>query len=374
MDMQARMRTAADTPLATGGGEATTSAGEACWDAVRRRDRAADGTFVYAVRTTGVYCRPSCPARPARRENVTFHAAPADAERAGFRSCRRCRPGEASHDERQALAVTAACRQIEAAEEPPSLAELAAAAGLSPHHFHRVFRRVAGVTPKAYAAAHRAGRVAAGLRTAETVTGAIYDAGFNSASRFYEASNATLGMTPTAYRDGGKGAEIRFAVGECWLGSILVAATDKGVCSIRFGDDPEALVRGLQDDFPKARLVGGDPAFEATVGRVVGMVEAPRAHGQADLPLDIGGTAFQRRVWQALREIPAGSTASYTEVAARIGSPGAVRAVAGACAANELAVVIPCHRVVRSDGSLSGYRWGVERKRRLLDREGEGAR
>ncbi len=366
------MTQATRAPLAIGG---PAGADEARWAAVTRRDRAADGAFVYAVRTTGVYCRPSCPARLARRENVTFHAAPADAERAGFRPCRRCRPGEASQEERRVLAVTAACRLIEAAEEPPPLTELAAAAGLSPHHFHRMFKRVAGVTPKAYAAAHRAGRVAAGLRTAETVTGAIYDAGFNSASRFYEASNATLGMTPTAYRNGGLGAEIRFAVGACWLGSVLVAATDKGVCSIRLGDDPEALVRSLRDDFPKARLVGGDAAFEDTVARVVAMVEAPHAGGPAaDLPLDIGGTAFQRRVWQALREIPAGSTATYAEVAASIGRPGAVRAVAGACAANELAVAIPCHRVVRSDGSLSGYRWGVERKRRLLAREGEGAR
>lgn len=342
---------------------------EARWDAMLRRDRTGDGLFVCAVRTTGIYCRPGCPAKTPKRENVAFHATPADAERAGFRPCRRCRPNEPSQDERQAQAVTAACRLIEAAEEPPTLAELAASAGLSPHHFHRIFRRVAGVTPKAYAAAHRAGRLASGLRTAETVTAAIYDAGFNAPSRFYEASNATLGMTPTAYRDGGKGAEIRFAVAESSLGPILVAATSKGVCAIRLGDDPDALVRALQDDFPKARLVGGDPAFEATVGAVVALVETPHARPAADLPLDIGGTAFQRRVWQALREIPAGSTSTYTEIAARVGQPAAVRAVAGACAANELALAIPCHRVIRSDGSLSGYRWGVERKRALLARE-----
>ena len=341
------------------------------WEALKQRDPNADGTFVYSVRTTGVYCRPSCAARPARPENVAFHPTCEDAERAGFRPCKRCRPNEAGQAERHAAAVARACRLIAEAEDMPTLDALAAAAGLSPYHFHRVFKGVTGVTPKAYGQAHRAGRVAAGLRDAGTVTEAIYDAGYSSSSRFYESSNERLGMTPTAYRKGGAGTRIRFAVGECSLGAILVATTDKGVCAILLGDDPDALVRDLQDRFPQAELDGNDPAFDGLVARVVGFVEAP---GQGlDLPLDIGGTAFQQRVWQALRAIPAGRTASYTDIAQAIGQPKSVRAVALACGANALAVAIPCHRVVRSDGSLSGYRWGVERKRALLTREGAGS-
>ena len=261
-----------------------------------------------------------------------------------------------------------ACRLIEEAEEAPSLDALAQAAGMSRFHFHRVFKAVTGVTPKAYARrAARRSACATSWRRRDTVTEAIYGAGFNSSGRFYAASSDLLGMTPSAFRAGGDGAEIRFAVGECSLGSILVAATDKGVCAILLGDDPDALVRDLQDRFPKAPLIGGDARFEQLVATVVGFVEAP-AHG-LDLPLDVRGTAFQQRVWQALREIPRGATASYAEIAARIGRPKAVRAVAQACAANPLAVAIPCHRVVRTDGALSGYRWGVERKRALLERE-----
>lgn len=343
---------------------------QARWEALRRRDPAADGRFVYSVRTTGVYCRPSCAARPARPENVAFHESCAEAERAGFRPCKRCRPNESSRRERQAALVADACRRIEEAETAPTLDALAAAAGLSPHHFHRLFKEIAGVTPKGYAQAHRAGRAAGRLRAAGTVTEAIYDAGYSSSSRFYESSNQRLGMTPTAYRRGGQGADIRFAVADCSLGSVLVAATAKGVCAILLGDDPDALVRDLQDRFPKAALTGDDPAFDATVAQAVGLVERP---GQAvPLPLDIGGTVFQQRVWQALRAIPAGSTASYGDIARAIGEPAAVRAVARACGANALAVAIPCHRVVRSDGGLSGYRWGVERKRELLTREGQG--
>jgi AraC family transcriptional regulator, regulatory protein of adaptative response / methylated-DNA-[protein]-cysteine methyltransferase len=261
--------------------------------------------------------------------------------------------------------VRRACETIAAAEEQPSVADLAAKANLSPFHFHRVFK--SGVTPKAYAAEMRAQRAAESLRTAGTVTEAIYDAGFSSSSRFYETSTARLGMTPTAARRGGEGAVIRFAVGEASLGAVLVAATDSGVAAIMRGDDPEALVRELQDRFPHADLAGGDPAFERTVAQVVGLIEAPG--GVLDLPLDIRGTAFQQRVWKALRAIPSGKTATYAEIAAAIGRPKAVRAVAQACASNPLAVAIPCHRVVRTDGDLSGYRWGVERKRALLDRE-----
>jgi AraC family transcriptional regulator of adaptative response/methylated-DNA-[protein]-cysteine methyltransferase len=339
------------------------------WEALLRRDAGADGTFVYSVRSSGVYCRPSCAARMPLRVNVAFHATPESAEAAGFRPCLRCRPSDASLAGRQAAAIAAACRLIDEADAVPNLKTLSAAAGLSPHHFHRVFKRTTGVTPRAYAAARRAERVAAGLRGAGSVTEAIYEAGYNSASRFYAASTARLGMTPTAYRRGGAGALIRFAVGQCSLGAILVAATEKGVCAILLGDEPDALTHDLQDRFPQATIEGGDAGFETLVARVVGLVERPDTG--VDLPLDIGGTAFQQRVWEALRAIPSGRTATYTEIAARIGQPSAVRAVALACGANAHAVAIPCHRVVRSDGSLSGYRWGIARKRSLLARESE---
>ena len=337
------------------------------WAAVQRRDGDADGAFYYSVRTTGVYCRPSCAARLARRENVRFNASCEEAEAAGFRPCKRCRPNEAALAVRRAAAVAKACRLIETAEEMPNLDALAGSAGMSRFHFHRVFRTITGVTPKAYAAAHRARRVREALPQSSTVTEAIYGAGFNSSGRFYAKSEQVLGMTPTRFRSGGSGAAIRFAVGECSLGSILVAATDKGVCAILLGDKPEALVRELEDRFPKATLIGGDEAFEQWVAKVVGFVEAP-ALG-LDLPLDVRGTAFQQRVWQALRKIPVGSTVTYSQIAKRIGLPKAVRAVAHACATNAIAVAIPCHRVVRNDGSLAGYRWGVERKRALLERE-----
>ena len=338
------------------------------WQAVATRDRAADGKFFYSVRTTGVYCRPSCAARQARPENVAFHATREDAERAGFRPCKRCKPDQAPLAEQHAAKVAEICRLIESAEEIPSLDALAAKAGLSPHHFHRVFKSVTGVTPKAYASAHRAKRVRDELARPDTsVTAAIYGAGFNSSGRFYETSGQVLGMKPTDFRAGGKNTEIRFAIGECSLGSILVAKSERGVCAIMLGDDPEALARDLQDRFPQARLIGGDAEFEAMVAKVVGFVEAPGLG--LDLPLDVRGTAFQQRVWQALRDIPAGATASYAEIAEKIGAPKSVRAVAQACSANRLAVAIPCHRVVRQDGALSGYRWGVERKRALLARE-----
>jgi AraC family transcriptional regulator, regulatory protein of adaptative response / methylated-DNA-[protein]-cysteine methyltransferase len=343
------------------------SSDEERWGAVARRDRSADGGFYYSVRTTGVYCRPSCPSRLALRENIRFHSSCEEAERAGFRPCKRCRPNEAGLAEQRTAAVTKACRLIETAEEMPTLEALAESAGMSRFHFHRVFKSVAGVTPKAYAAAHRAQRVREELSRSNTVTEAIYGAGFNSGGRFYATASETLGMTPTNFRSGGEGTSIRFAVGECSLGSIVVAATDKGVCAILLGDAPESLVRDLENRFPNAKLIGGDEGFEQWVAKVVGFVEAP-ALG-LELPLHVRGTAFQQRVWRALREIPAGSTASYTEIARRIGAPKAVRAVAQACAANALAVAIPCHRVVRNDGALSGYRWGVERKRALLKRE-----
>nr|WP_188823985.1 bifunctional DNA-binding transcriptional regulator/O6-methylguanine-DNA methyltransferase Ada [Brucella endophytica] len=338
------------------------------WAALVNRDPAFDGKFVYSVKTTGVYCRPVCPSRLAKPENIAFHADCAEAERAGFRPCLRCRPNEAPLAERHAAIIAEACRRIEASEELPLLDALAEAAGISPFHFHRLFKSITGLTPRAYGAAHRARRVRDELTASKgSVTEAIYDAGFNSSSRFYETSNKVLGMTPSAFRAGGAKAQIKFAVGECSLGAILVAATEKGVCVISLGDDPDALLRELQDRFPKAQLIGGDAEFEKTMAKVVGFIDAPGIG--LDLPLDVRGTAFQERVWQALRDIPAGRTVSYTEIAERIGAPKAVRAVAGACAANKIAVAIPCHRVVRQDGDLSGYRWGVERKRALLQRE-----
>jgi AraC family transcriptional regulator of adaptative response/methylated-DNA-[protein]-cysteine methyltransferase len=337
------------------------------WAAVVARDPSADGTFFYSVKTTGVYCRPSCAARLARPENVRFHATCADAERAGFRPCKRCKPDQRPLDEQHAAKVAEICRLLESAETVPHLEELAGRAGLSAYHFHRVFKAVTGLTPRAYAAAVRAKRVRNELHRGGTVTAAIFDAGYNSNARFYEKSDELLGMTPSNYRAGGANTQIRFAIGECSLGSILVAASERGVCAILLGDDPDALARDLQDRFPRASLIGADREFEQLVAKVVGFVEAP-ALG-LDLPLDVRGTAFQQRVWQALRKIPAGSTVSYADIAKRIGSPSSVRAVAQACAANLLAVAIPCHRVLRTDGALSGYRWGVERKRALLERE-----
>ncbi|MGH8195047.1 MAG: bifunctional DNA-binding transcriptional regulator/O6-methylguanine-DNA methyltransferase Ada [Woeseiaceae bacterium] len=350
---------------------AATTVDDPRWASVLARSSDADGSFYYSVRTTGVYCRPSCGARRARPENVRFHETVEDAEQAGFRPCKRCRPDRRSMPEEQTEKVVLACRVIEQAVEQaatvPALTELAQRVGVSRYHFHRMFRRITGLTPREYAAAHREKRVRAELGKGGTVTDAIYDAGYNSNARFYAKSHDVLGMTPTSYRAGGANMDIRFAVGECSLGAILVAKSERGVCAILFGDDPDALARELQDRFPEANLIGGDNDFEEFVARVVGFVEAPSIG--LDLPLDVRGTAFQQRVWQALREIPAGQTASYSEIAQRIGAPKSVRAVAQACGANALAVAIPCHRVVRTDGGLSGYRWGVDRKRALLQKE-----
>ncbi len=339
------------------------------YDAVVARDPAWDGRFVYGVATTGVYCNPSCAARTPKAQNVSFHAGCDAAEAAGFRACKRCRPRDGGRDARVASIIADACREIENAEAPPLLEAIAARAGLSPWHFHRVFKAQTGLTPKAYATAHRARRVRENLSDGASVTSALYDAGFNSNGRFYAASDGILGMTPKRFRSGGADTDIRFAVAEVKLGAILVAESDRGICAISLGDDADVLVRELQDRFPKARLTGDDAAFDARVARVVALVEQPRQG--LDLPLDIRGTAFQQRVWQALRAIPAGETLSYAELAERIGAPKAVRAVAGACAANTLAVAVPCHRIVRTDGALSGYRWGVERKRALLTAEAE---
>ncbi len=340
------------------------------WASVTARNADADGTFFFSVASTGVYCRPSCASRLARPENIRFHATAAEAERAGFRACRRCRPLQSPLPEQQAAKVADACRLIETSEEEPRLAALAEKAGLSRFHFHRVFKALTGVTPKKYAAAHRAEKMRRTLIGSETISEAIYDAGYQSSGRFYASSDEVLGMTPSAFRAGGTNTDIRFAIGESCFGSILVAQSERGICAILLGDDPGQLARELQDRFPRATLIGGDHSFEQHVAKVVGFVQAPSLG--LDLPLDIRGTAFQQRVWQALREIPCGCTASYTAIAVKIGLPKSVRAVAQACAANTLAVAIPCHRVVRSDGQLSGYRWGVERKRALLSREAQG--
>ncbi|MES2832982.1 MAG: bifunctional DNA-binding transcriptional regulator/O6-methylguanine-DNA methyltransferase Ada [Pseudomonadota bacterium] len=337
------------------------------WALVLAKDPKADGAFYYSVKSTGVYCRPSCAARPARPENVRFHETCEDAEHAGFRPCKRCKPNAPSRVEAYAARVTEACQMIEKSETVPNLQDLATRVGLSAYHFHRVFKQITGITPRRYAMAHRDKRIRSQLEAGGTVTEAIFNAGYNASSRFYETAHSVLGMTPTTYRSGGTNMEIQFAVGECSLGSILVAQSDRGVCAILMGDDPDMLARDLQDRFPRARLIGADTGFEQLVAKVVGFVEAPGIG--LDLPLDIRGTAFQQRVWQVLKEIPAGHTVSYTELANRIGAPKAARAVAQACGANALAVAIPCHRVVRNDGGLSGYRWGVERKRALLDAE-----
>ena len=348
-------------------GRARFAGDEERWNAVVRRDGNADGRFYYSVKTTGVYCRPSCSARRARRENVQFHASCEEAERAGFRPCKRCQPHGLTLAEERAATIAAACRSIEAGEASPNLAALARSAGMSRFHFHRVFKGITGLTPKALAAARQSRLMREELPKRRTVTEAIYGAGFNSNGRFYAKASRMLGMKPASFRNGGIGTTIRFAVGECSLGQILVAASEHGVCAISLGDNPEVLVKELQDRFPKALMIGGDRRFERMVALVIGFIEAPKLG--LDLPLDVRGTAFQQRVWQALRKIPAGATASYSEVAQRIGSPKAVRAVARACASNTIAVAIPCHRVLRTDRSLSGYRWGVERKRALLERE-----
>ena len=351
--------------------DADTDADAVRWAALQRRDRAYDGVFYYSVRSTGVFCRPSCAARTALRRNVAFHASCADAVAAGFRPCLRCRPDLAPLAERQAAAIAQACALIDAnhanhaSDDAVDLDTLAAACAMSKFHFHRLFKAHTGITPKAYAMARRAARVGAQLASAPSVTDAIYAAGFHSSGRFYATTR--LGMTPTRYRQGGAGETIRFAIGACSLGAILVAATERGVCALFLGDDPGQLARDLQDRFPQAQIEGANADFDRTVATVVGFVEAPQS-GLA-LPLDVRGTVFQQRVWEALRAIPAGVTVSYAELAARVGVPAGARAVAGACAANPVALAIPCHRVVRNDGALSGYRWGVERKRILLDRE-----
>lgn len=337
------------------------------WRALAERDHSADGAFFYAVRTTGVYCRPGCSSRRPRRENVAFFDTRTAAERAGYRPCQRCRPDSDSPRERRIDLVARACRALEAAETAPTLAQLATDAGLSRWHFQRVFKAETGVTPRQYFVDRRAARFRDRLRADRTVTEAVFDAGFGSSSRAYGHARDELAMTPSTYRDGGTGEHIRCGVARCALGRVAVAATDGGICAIELADDEAAARARVAEAFPNAHIESAGADFDEWLQRVVVCIESP---GQGlDLPLDIRGTAFRRRVWQALREIPPGETVTYAELATRIGRPGAARAVAGACAANRIAVAVPCHRVVRGDGGLGGYRWGVERKQQLLDRE-----
>lgn len=337
------------------------------WTAVVGRDPAADGAFVYAVRTTGIYCRPTCPARRPLRTHVEFHSSAAAAARAGFRPCQRCRPDAPSPIEQRTALIARLCRHIESAPSALSLDALAQHAGMSPSHLHRLFKSIVGVTPKAYASAHRAQQLRASLGTAPSVTIAIHEAGYGSHSAFYADVPRTLGMTPSRYRQGGPEETIRFAFGDAWLGCVMVAATARGICAILMGEQRDSLLGELRHRFPQAQLESADAALRHQLASVIHVIERPAL--QHELALDIRGTAFQRRVWQALTQVPGGSTISYARLARQIGAPKAVRAVGSACAANTIAVAIPCHRAVRSDGSLSSYRWGVERKRALLAKE-----
>lgn len=341
------------------------------WRSVLARDKAADGIFYYAVATTGVYCRPGCASRLPHRRNVAFYENAEAAQQAGYRPCKRCRPNEIAPQRLQTDAVAQACRTLDQDGRTPGLHELAAEAGLSPGHFHRVFRHTLGVTPRQYAAARRMARFRAGLQTGSPVTEAIYEAGFGSSGRAYAAATDHLGMSPSAYRSGAAGVSIRYAAGPCLLGWVAIAATDRGICAIELGDDPAALRDHLRQRFPEATLSHGDAPLAAMVREVGAAIETPQAG--LDLPLDIQGTTFQQRVWNALCAIPAGETVSYGELASRLGNVKAARAVAAACAANALAIAVPCHRAVRADGTPGGYRWGVERKRALLVREGGAA-
>lgn len=337
------------------------------YEAVRTRDASVEGQFFYSVATTGVYCRPTCAARLALRENVAFHRTPDDAERAGFRACKRCRPRDLPQAERHAGIVESARRLLESSGEPIGLAALAASAQLSPYYLHRLFKKHVGMTPHAYSAACRLRRVGDELRDGASVTAAIHEAGYSSSSRFYEAQSGALGMTPANVRRGAEGITMRAVVSTCSLGHVLVAATSRGVCAIAFGTEPSSMFAELRERFPRADVQTGGDELDALAARVVEMIDA--AGLPADLPLDLMGTAFQQKVWRELRNIPRGTTLTYSEIARRIGAPRAVRAVGTACGKNPVAVAVPCHRVVREDGSLGGYRWGLERKEQLLAQE-----
>jgi len=338
------------------------------WQAVLAADATQDGAFVYAVRSTGVYCRPSCPSRRPKRESVTFFDVPEAAEGAGFRACRRCNPRDTNARDPHLEAVRAACRYLESRDEGAvTLAELGDAVGLSPHHLQRVFTRVMGISPRAYADARRLSRVKSLLKAGDDVTGALYEAGYGSSSRLYERADEQLGMTPATYRRGGEGVHIRYTIADSPLGRILVAATRKGVCMVSLGDHDAHLEHELRHDFPTAEIARDDKALGAWVKALLRHLDGKAPH--IDLPLDVRATAFQRKVWQALREIPYGEHRTYKEIAAALGIPNAARAVGRACATNPVSLIVPCHRAVGSSGDLTGYRWGVARKKALLAQE-----
>ena len=335
--------------------------------AMQTRDPLAHNAFVYAVVTTGIYCRPTCSSRRPKPQNVRFYNTSTDAEAAGFRACKKCRPGDSGSFGKFDDRIVKACRIIENADQPPKLEKLAKAVELSPFYFQKLFKAALGVTPKEYATGKRMHRMKTGLSHGATVTDAIYEAGFGSNSRLYENSDRELGMPPTTYRNKGEGLVIQYALGQSFLGPVLVAATDKGICAIEFGRSAKELIDQLQATFSKADIKPGHDDFTKLVQAVTAFIESPDQ--DLKLPLDIQGTAFQRRVWKALQNIPAGTTATYSDVAEQIGRPKAVRAVANACASNKIAVAVPCHRVVRRDGNLGGYKWGLDRKQELLKRE-----
>lgn len=360
----------------------TQETGDPRWAAVLERDARQDGRFVYAVKSTGVYCRPSCPSRRPRRENVAFFGAPEEAERAGYRACRRCAPRSSMAP--AARTVQRACAYLDAhLDEPVTLEALGRAVGVSPYHLQKTFKRVTGVSPKEYVSARRVERLKGRLQQGDGVADATYEAGYGSGSRVYERSDAQLGMTPATYKRGGLGMTIRYGTAASPLGRLLVAVSERGVCAVTLGDSDAALEAALRREYPRARIEraqaggeSGDAPLEEQIGAIIRHLEGTQP--SLALPIDVQATAFQRRVWQALQEIPYGATRSYGEVAAAIGQPQAARAVAQACATNRVALVVPCHRVVRGDfatsGEAGGYRWGAERKRRLLEREREGSR
>ena len=337
------------------------------WEAIVQRMQQSDGEFFYGVVTTGIYCRPVCSSRIPNRENVRFFDTTQLAEDADFRPCKRCTPRKESAPNTALDVVTQACKFIEESEKEPTLNQLADIVGLSPYHFHRLFKKTLGITPKQYAAANRQNRVRTNLRQDATITDAIYESGYESSSRFYENAASSLGMKPSEFQKGGKGKLIRYGIVQSYLGWVLVAVSDRGVCRIDFDDSPEILKARLDENFPNAELISDDPTISSIISQTVAFLETPEL--EYALPLDIQGTAFQQQVWQALRDIRPGTTVSYGDIAKQIGNPKAVRAVAQACGSNSIAVAIPCHRVVRKNGELGGYRWGIKRKEMILERE-----